>query len=148
MAKVKVTGINKAKSNMQKVIDDVKQKKALRAIHSALIIIGTESATMVPIDTSNLINSQFRDVNTSGTRVYGKVGYSAEYAAYVHEMSGKLKGKPRSSVASFETGDGRIAFASNKGNFWDPGGEPGFLDKAVKRTKKQCDDVIKKEMSL
>lgn len=148
MAKSKVRGMQKAQHRISKLIGEVEGKKRVRAIYSALLIIGAESATMVPMDTSTLINSQYRSLHFKDHRLIGKVGYSANYAAYVHDASGKLKGKPRDSVSAFGTSDGRTAFASNQGNFWDPRGQPRFLTKAVKTTKKQVDEVIKREMSL
>lgn len=107
--------------------------KAVRAMKSATYIIRTESATLTPIDTSTLINSQFDTVEISGTRITGRVGYSAKYALYVHNASGKLTGKPRSN---------------GNGTYWSPGGEPQFLTKAAQRTKDLVDGVIKNEMKL
>lgn len=144
----KVRGIRESKAGLAKIINDVKGRKIVRGIRESLMLIGTEAAVMTPIDTSNLINSQYQDVNLIGTKVVGTIGYSAEYAAYVHDASGKLKGKPRSSVAAFQTGEGRTAFASNQGNFWDPHGEPQFLTKAVKKTRKQRAEIMRKELKV
>ncbi|EOW7082097.1 HK97 gp10 family phage protein, partial [Yersinia enterocolitica] len=33
--------------------------------------------------------SQFRDINVNGTRLTGRVGYSANYAMYVHDPNVK-----------------------------------------------------------
>ena len=35
--------------------------------------------------TSNLLNSQYRDVSASGGVVRGRVGYTADYAPFVHD---------------------------------------------------------------
>ncbi|WNJ77748.1 HK97 gp10 family phage protein [Cedecea neteri] len=145
---VKAKGVSQSKDRLDALLADVQGRKVVRAVQSALFIIGAEAAAMTPRDTSTLVNSQFRNLQFIGTRVNGRVGFSADYALYVHEASGKLKGKPRSSVKSFNTSDGRTAFASNQGNFWDPSGEPKFLDKAATRTRKQVEEVIKKELSL
>lgn len=145
---IKLKGVVEAKRGLEAIINDVKGRKIVRGIRASLMLVGTEAAVMTPIDTSNLINSQYQDVNLLGTKVVGTIGYSAEYAAYVHDASGKLKGKPRSSVAAFQTGDGRTAFASNQGNFWDPHGEPQFLTKAVKKTKKQRAEIMRKELQV
>lgn len=102
---IKVKGMAEAKRGLEAIINDVKGRKIVRGIRASLMLVGTEAAVMTPIDTSNLINSQYQDVNLLGTKVVGTIGYSAEYAAYVHDASGKLKGKPRSSVAAFQTGD-------------------------------------------
>jgi len=145
---VKVKGISQSKDKLDALIADVQGKKGVRAVQSALFIIGAEAATMIPRDTSTLVNSQFRELKFVETRVNGRVGFSADYALYVHEAPGKLKGKSRSSVKSFSTIDGRTAFASGQGNFWGPSGEPKFLEKGVSKTKKQVEQVIKKELSL
>lgn len=88
---IKVKGISNAKKNLNDLINDVKGRKAVRAIQSALILGSSRAAYYTPIDTSTLINSQFREMDFSGVLITGRVGYSANYAAYVHEMSGKLK---------------------------------------------------------
>ena len=129
----KLKGISEAIARTSQIVDEIIATKAVRALKSATYIIRTESATLTPIDTSTLINSQFDTVEVSGTRITGKVGYSAKYALYVHNASGKLAGKPRSN---------------GNGTYWSPGGEPQFLTKAAQRAKDLVDSVIKKEMKL
>lgn len=129
----KLRGVRQAVERTSQIVDEIIATKAVRAIKSATYIIRTESATLTPIDTSTLINSQFDTVEVSGTRITGKVGYSAKYALYVHNASGKLAGKPRSN---------------GNGAYWSPGGETQFLTKAAQRTKDLVDSVIKKEMKL
>ena len=43
------------------------------------------AALYTPIDTSTLINSQYREVVARGTRITGRIGYSANYAIYVQD---------------------------------------------------------------
>ena len=129
----KLRGIRQAVERTSQIVDEIIATKAVRALKSATYIIRTESAALTPIDTSTLINSQFDTVEVSGTRITGKVGYSAKYALYVHNASGKLTGKPRSN---------------GNGTYWSPGGEPQFLTKGARRTKDLVDGVIKKEMKL
>lgn len=54
-----------------------------------------------PIDTSTLINSQFRETKVNGTRITGRVGYSASYAVYVHDPKVKQNFKRSSAKKSF-----------------------------------------------
>lgn len=129
----KLRGVRQAVERTSQIVDEIIAMKAVRAMKSATYIIRTESATLTPIDTSTLINSQFDTVEISGTRITGRVGYSAKYALYVHNASGKLTGKPRSN---------------GNGTYWSPGGEPQFLTKAAQRTKDLVDGVIKNEMKL
>jgi len=56
----KVRGITQAKANLDKIINDVQGRKVVRAIQSALIIGSSQAALYTPIDTSTLLNSQFR----------------------------------------------------------------------------------------
>lgn len=84
---VKVRGIQQAKRNLDALIEDIQGRKALRALQSALIIGSSQAALYTPIDTSTLINSQYRELSVNGSRLTGRVGYSANYAVYVHDPS-------------------------------------------------------------
>lgn len=85
MMGVKVRGIAKSKRGLERIINDVKGRKAVRALQSAMLIGGAQAALYTPIDTSTLLNSQYRELNVNGTRLTGRVGYSAHYAVYVHD---------------------------------------------------------------
>ncbi|WP_228706684.1 hypothetical protein, partial [Klebsiella pneumoniae] len=85
----RIRGVREAKASMDRLIKDITGRKAVRGIQSALIILGAASAKEVPRDTSTLINSQFREIDFNGTLITGRVGYSANYAIYVHEAPGK-----------------------------------------------------------
>lgn len=61
------------------------ERKATRAVTKMVITGAAHAAVMTPIDTSNLLNSQYRRVGKIGTKVRGAVGYSADYAAPVHD---------------------------------------------------------------
>lgn len=119
----KVRGVAQAKANLDALIADVQGRKVVRAIQSAMLIGSTQAALYTPIDTSTLLNSQFRELNANGTRVTGRVGYSAAYATYVHDPN--IPQKFRRSTAKKE-----------------------FLTKGFEDTKNQIDSAIKKEMSL
>ncbi|KQP02457.1 hypothetical protein ASF45_20600 [Pseudorhodoferax sp. Leaf265] len=54
-------------------------------MNQALILGASEASVLTPIDTSNLLNSQYRSVDKQGDRIVGTVGYTAEYAAAVHD---------------------------------------------------------------
>jgi hypothetical protein len=133
---VKIRGIEEAKRNLERIIGDIQGRKVVRAIKSALLIVAPEAARMTPVAaTSNLINSQFQEMMLNGTLITGRVGYSANYAAYVHEAKGTLKGKPRPA-------------SQGGGNYWDPSGEPQFLKKAGDETRNAVDAVMRKELSV
>lgn len=85
----KLVGMMKAKQLLNDTIDDIQSNKAVRAVSKALIIGGSQAALYTPIDTSTLINSQYRDVRVGANRITGRVGYSARYATYVHDPAVK-----------------------------------------------------------
>ena len=65
------------------------EQKAARGVTQALILGASEASVMTPVDTSTLLNSQFRNVNKEGSKIIGTVGYTAEYAKYVHDPNVK-----------------------------------------------------------
>lgn len=119
----KVRGISQAKANLDKLINDVQGRKVVRAIQSALIIGSSQAALYTPIDTSTLLNSQYRELDVNGTKVTGRVGYSANYAVYVHDPN--VPQTFRRATAQKE-----------------------FLTKGFEDMKDAIDRTIKKEMSL
>lgn len=64
-----------------------KERDAARAMTQMLVIGAAEAAVLTPIDTSNLLNSQYRSVRKDGNRIVGTVGYTADYALPVHDPS-------------------------------------------------------------
>lgn len=71
-------------NNMGRFIERI-DDKAQRGMTQALILGASEAAALTPIDTSTLINSQFRQVTKEGGSVVGRVGYTADYAMPVHD---------------------------------------------------------------
>jgi len=120
---IKVSGITQAQKNLNALIGDIQGRKVVRAVQSALIIGSSQAALYTPIDTSMLLNSQFRDITVNGNRVAGRVGYSANYAMYVHDPN--VPQTFRRATARKE-----------------------FLTKGFEDTRSQIDAVIKKELSL
>ncbi|HGW5506493.1 TPA: HK97 gp10 family phage protein [Citrobacter koseri] len=120
---IKVKGISQAKRHLNAIVGDIQGRKVVRAMQSALIIGGTQAALYTPIDTSTLINSQFREITVNGNRVTGRVGYTANYAVYVHDPN-----VPQ--------------------NFRRATAKKEFLTKGFEETRRQIDAAIAKEMSL
>lgn len=85
MMGAKVRGIAQSKRGLDRILKDVKGRKAARALQSAMLIGAAQAALYTPIDTSTLLNSQYRELVMHGTRLTGRVGYSANYAVYVHD---------------------------------------------------------------
>lgn len=89
---VKVKGIKRSVQRMDNIVNDITNRKSVRAVQAAMLIGATQASIYTPIDTSTLLNSQFREpVMISGTRVTGRVGYSANYAAYVADPRNPMK---------------------------------------------------------
>jgi hypothetical protein len=119
---VKVRGFAQSKANMDRLIGDITGRKIVRAIQSALIIGGSQAALYTPIDTSTLINSQFRELVIDGHLVTGRIGYSASYALSVHDPN--IRQKFRRATAEKE-----------------------FLKKGFEDMRGQIDTVVMKELS-
>lgn len=58
---------------------------SLKGLRAAALVVKNESVRLTPVDTSNLRNSAytetFQSTGTSGV----EIGYTADYAPYVHE---------------------------------------------------------------
>lgn len=139
---VKIKGVRQAQQNLDALIGDIQGRKVLRAIKSALFIIAPEAAAITPVATSTLINSQFNEVMVNGTRTTGRIGYSANYALYVHNAPGKYLGTRK--LRPVDKGQAK----GSMGYIWDKTGEPQFLAKAVEKTRDDVEAVIRKEMAL
>lgn len=124
-----VKGLKEVRNSLHKLIGEISGPMSEKALTEVLIDAAGFAALMTPIDTSNLINSQFRKVENVDGKVRGTLGYTAAYAAAVHEMSGKLKGQPRQDFGVTRAGES-FGGGTGVGNYWDPDAEPGFLRKA------------------
>lgn len=135
-----VKGLKEVRQKLNKLFGEIQGPMTEKALTEVLITAAGFAATMTPIDTSNLINSQFRQVIPKNKKVTGMIGYTAAYAAAVHDKPGTFKGKavPRDKNNL------------SRGNFWDPDGEPDFLRKAFEDTdaKAAIDEVMKRHMLL
>ncbi|MCX8657388.1 HK97 gp10 family phage protein [Gilliamella sp. B2894] len=120
---IKVSGVRDCINRLNTIVGDVQARKSVRAIQSALLIGGTRAALYTPIDTSTLLNSQYREMFINGNRLTGRVGYSANYAAYVHDPNRSMKFK-RSTV------------------------KKEFLYKGFEDEKATIDQAVRREMKL
>ena len=116
-----MAGQKKLRSAFDRYVKKVTEQQTEKAVTMLLIQIQLRSATMVPVATGNLINSEFRRTMPTMTGWSGEVGYGAGYAKYVHDATGKLLGKNQQRSAS----------NPGLGNAWDPNGQPEFLKKGA-----------------
>lgn len=145
-----MTGQRDVMRRYEQYTREVAEQKTERAVTLFLIQVQMLSATMVPIDTSNLINSEFRRVMPTESGWSGEVGYGARYAAAVHDMPGTLKGQPRQDfgMTSNRSEFGPViprAFGGGTGvgNYWDPNAEPEFLKKGAEEAVKDWPNIVR-----
>lgn len=77
------------------------ERAAAEGVLQATVLIASEASVRTPIDTGNLLNSQFRSVKKEGTRIVGTIGYTAEYAEAVHNPDNKQNFRRASAVKEF-----------------------------------------------
>lgn len=124
-----VKGIQRVKRRYKAVVKEISQQRSERAVRAILSQGGAMAARMTPVDTSTLINSQYApQIAIAAGSVRGHLGYTAEYAFFVHQAPGKLAGQPRSG---------------KRGNYWDPGAEPGFMVKGFEKLDPQIPSLLK-----
>mgnify|MGYP006924664198 CR=1 FL=1 len=87
---------------------------------------------MAPMDTSTLVDSQYApQIEQGDGKTTGSIGYTAEYAAAVHDAPGTLRGMPRDPDDP------------SRGDFWDPNAEPGFLTKGGEEIRPDVPAILK-----
>jgi hypothetical protein len=131
-------GVKQVRKKMAEVLGEIGSSMPEKAVYEALLIIDGNAALLTPVDTSNLINSRFIEVKKAPDGVHGRMGYTAEYAAAVHDAPGTLLG----------TNTPRDSNDSSRGNAWDPNAEPEFLRKGAENARADIDRVVKKRMKL
>lgn len=151
-----VKNMGPVRSKLKATFEEIAGPMTEECITTVLIIGGGYADALTPIDLGTLVNSRFRSVKKVGDGWHGQYGYTAKYAAAVHDMSGKLKGQPRED---FGMTSNRSEFGpkmpeafgggSHTGNYWDPMGEPQWLTKGFERDGlAEIKDAIKREMQL
>lgn len=124
-------GIDRVKRNYKARVEQISGPVSRAAVHNVLLAGMSSAQVMVPRDTGNLANSAYApQVTVTNGAVTGHIGYTAEYAAFVHDTSGKLKGLPRTN---------------GNGSYWDPSGEPDFLKKGFEQIKASIPTILKAE---
>ena len=110
-----VDGISNVLSNLNKEIGDI-QGRTRGGLLAAGLKISRLSKQRVPREYSTLFTSGYARPAKGDPDVV-EVGFSADYAWYVHEnMEQKLKGQPR---------------PSGLGVYWGPHGQPKYLESAI-----------------
>lgn len=121
--KAKLSGLSEVMSNLNAQVNAI-EGRTMTGLYSAGLFVQKESNRRAPKDTGNLRESSFVRNVFNGV----VVGYTANYAAAVHEAPGTLKGEERKS-------------GSKKGTYWEVG-EPKFLENAVRENTQEIIDRI------
>lgn len=135
-----VRNISRVKLKIKRKLEDIATQRTRGAIYAILSQGQTAAALMVPIDTGFLLNSAFGPTFLKDN--HGRVGYAAEYAKWVHDAPGTLKGQPRAHFG--KTGAG-VAFGGGTGvgTYWSPDAEPQFLVKGFEQIKASIPAILK-----
>lgn len=124
---MKVEGMQALQEKLTQIATDAPEALG-KASYASGLLIQREAQKKVPVETGNLRGSAYTQRSVKGV----EVGFSAEYAIFVHEnMEQKLKGEPR---------------PSGLGTYWNPGG-PKFLEKAVSDNVKELIDLVSTYLS-
>lgn len=146
-----VKGIERVKRNYRVAIGKIDGERTEGAVYAVLSQVGAMANTMVPIDSSTLINSQYApQIDHRSGKTEGQIGYTARYAAAVHDAPGTLKGQPRADFGRTsnrsEVGPQRpraFGGGTGVGNYWDPNAEPRFLEKGGEQIAAAVPAILK-----
>jgi len=127
-----IKGVKLTKRGMKAAMDRITGPVTEGAVYAVLSQGAAMAQTLTPIDTGNLINSQYAPQISRGEgKVEGHVGYTAAYAKAVHDAPGKLSGQPRDPADP------------SRGDFWDPNAEPKFLTQGFEDIKLAIPQILK-----
>ncbi len=122
--KFKIKGMKKLMENLNNEIQAIEGRSMKGLIEGVRIIRYDMGKTppLVPVDTRNLDSSFFTSPIRKGKNPVLQFGFSANYAAFVHEMSGR--------------------------KFQRPGAGPRFLYAAIERNKDNVLEAIRKNAEI
>lgn len=89
-----IRGGKKVRRNTRRLVGRIKGRISEQTMTEILIIGEMYAADLTPVDTSTLINSRYRVIENTITGTKGIVGYTANYAAAVHDGGPKNWQKP------------------------------------------------------
>lgn len=86
------------------------EKKAYTTLTKVLLVGGANASQFTPVDTSTLLNSQYREISRTQSGWRGRIGYTANYASYVHDPNVKQRFRRQSAKKEFL----RLGFEDSK----------------------------------
>lgn len=108
MMKVKVVGLEKTIAASKKLFKKLGEENATSSINATLDMVGVIAKKYTPVDTGELINSQFKKIEKENGKklILGTLGYSAPYAIYLENgiwtPRKKMTAKPHFLQSAFE----------------------------------------------
>lgn len=143
-----VSGLNEVIKRLNAEIKKIKNGSEQGLVKAGLLV-RRESQLKTPVDTGNLKASAYTDPQRTSRGMIVEIGYTSEYAPWVHEMPGKLKGQPRASFGATSAGK-EFGGGTGKGFYWDPQGkaEPYFLKKALVESEPKILGLIKDKAKI
>lgn len=137
-----VKGIERVKRNYKMVIRNIDQTRTEEAVFTVLSQGATYAQQLTPMDTGTLSDSQYEpQIEQQAGRTIGQVGFTAAYAAAVHNAPGILKGLPRADFGKTRAGVG-FGGGSHQGTYWSPDAEPKFLEKGFAKVKPLVPEIL------
>lgn len=136
-----IKGVKRVRERLKQELKEITDKKTHEVLWRVGMLAGSFAANMTPVDTGFLINSQFQYIGSTAEGMQLRLGYTARYAEWVHNMPGKLKGQPRKHFGKTSEGV-EFGGGTGKGKYWDPDAEPEFLRKAFEDPN-HADDIYK-----
>ena len=126
-------------------------KKVSSNMKKAGLLLQRESQKIVPVDKSNLRGSAFTRSYGIGIKTHVTIGYTANYAAYVHEDLTKAHGEDYNTkyaaeiAASHEKGrdtKGRFTKISRRYHARKPDEQAKFLEKPARINRRKILRII------
>lgn len=153
---VSITGIKSVVRNLRKA-DNKLGQGFVRGAKLAGLMLQRESQDRVPIDYGILRASAYTRAEGSLFKTVVRVGYTANYALYIHELVDNSKGlfiPRREHNANSRTHNGRTfrraGKPGNRGYYWDPypRSGPKFLENPAKEMAPEMRKVIAANMHV
>jgi hypothetical protein len=136
-----VKGFENAMRNLNKEIKAIQERTMFGLIDASILIRRDmdETPPLIPVDTGNLRASWFWDTFRND-KIFGLImGFSSNYALWVHEMVGADFSSPR------------WRYKKGKKRYWytpRQGAGAKFLEAAIKRNKDKILEIIRKNAQI
>lgn len=150
-----IRGIASTTRNLNRAIAMI-EGNTREGMLQGVLFLRSEAVPLTPIETGTLRGSSFTDITAPGvTPIRARVGYTAEYAPYVHEMvrrSGVAGPRQDRTTAAFVgprqkrrftfVGPRKPRGRDPKHRPWKPGTGPKFLQRAVMENRREFFGIL------